>query len=147
MMESDNPFIWNILFDFDGVLADTLADILRVTNQAALSLPHARDVSRKIVRGLRVMEFEELGRAIGIAGTDIPAYLGRVLSLYDSDESVPPPFEGMGEVLREMGPWAKLGVVTGNTRNAVARFLARYELSHCVSAIFDKTMRPRKPAS
>jgi phosphoglycolate phosphatase len=117
-----------IIFDFDGVLADSLQMMLSYSAQVCLELGYPCQPSPADLEALDPMSFDSLGRQLNLPEALIPAYKARVFERFTSGEELPPIFDGMTEVVSALAVSYPLGLVTGNTSGVVRSFLERYNL-------------------
>ena len=121
-----------IIFDFDGVLADSLEMMLRYSARICKELGHPCQPSSSDLEKLENMSFDELGRQLGIPDEKIAEYTRRVFDLFTSGGELPGIFDGMDDVIVGLARKYKLGLVTGNSSGVVQDFLSRYGLSEYV---------------
>ena len=125
---SDN---WKvIIFDFDGVLADSLEVMLRYSGQICLELGYPCQPSPADLEVLDTMSFDSLGRQLNLPESIIPDYKQRVFKQFISGDELPTIFDGMAEVISVLASLYTLGLVTGNTSGLVRSFLERYNILH-----------------
>jgi phosphoglycolate phosphatase len=125
-----------ILFDFDGVLADTLADMLRFAQEVCDELGVNHTVLQTDLSELEVMSFATFGRACEMPEDFVDEFVRRCTEKFSEKEVPPAIFEGLGEVIRKLPGRHWLAVVTGNTGRNVRAFLERHGLSGCVRAVY-----------
>jgi phosphoglycolate phosphatase-like HAD superfamily hydrolase len=128
-----------ILFDFDGVIADTKYEILKNAKIASNKLGYQCNPTLNILSNLKRMEFDELGIQIGIEKRDVLRFVEIVLELFSQSNVIPEIFNGIGEILKEINSNNYICIITGNSFNIVKKFLEKYELVDCVHAIYDKS--------
>jgi len=126
-----------IIFDFDGVIADTMPDILRNSNLAAEKMGFSGTSTQEMVRNLKEMSFEELGRAMGITENMIEEFVKNILSFFSSKNSNPSIFSEMKEALKELAKNNFLSIITNNSRKAVNQFLLQNSLKDTFELIVD----------
>ena len=130
--------LWKILiFDFDGVLADSLDDMLQYAREVCAQLGHACDPTPANLEALDIMSFAELGRQLGVPDHQIEVFIQRVFKLFISGERPPKIIPGLEYILVQLAQKHKISIVTGNTSAFVRPFLDRYGLLDCVEIILD----------
>jgi len=129
-----------ILFDFDGVLADTLADMLRFAQEVCDELGVKHTVIETDLSELEVMSFATLGRACGTPDELVDEFVRRCTGKFAAKKSPPAIFAGLAEVLRKLAESLVLVVVTGNTERNVRAFLKEHGLDGCFRAVYGLDM-------
>jgi phosphoglycolate phosphatase len=125
-----------IIFDYDGVLADTLADLLHVGQEACntLGIPHVTTADD--LKSLEVMSFASYGRACEIPEPLIDGFVKFCLSAFAERRSPPPIFTGMRGVVSHLAANHTIAIVTTNSSQNVQAFLAEHGLAGFVRAIY-----------
>jgi phosphoglycolate phosphatase len=129
-----------ILLDFDGVLADTLADMLRFAQQVCDELGVNHSVVQTDLSELEVMSFATFGQACGTPEDLVDEFVRRCTGKFAEKESPPAIFSGLGEVLRKLAEGHFLAVVTGNTGGNVGAFLKHHGLEDSIRAVYGVEM-------
>jgi phosphoglycolate phosphatase-like HAD superfamily hydrolase len=125
-----------ILFDFDGVLADTLADMLRFAQEACDELGVKHAVVQTDLSELEVMSFATFGRACEMPEDWVEEFVCRCTGKFAQKQAPPAIFNGLGEVVRKLAESHVLTVVTGNTESNVRTFLKEHGLAGCFRAVY-----------
>lgn len=120
-----NPAAVNlVIFDFDGVLADTGAAVLEQAAAVCEALGFSRRPTLADLAALHPMEFPQLGRQLRLPEDRISAFTRDLLEQLACLEPPPPLFTGMDAVLRSVEERGdRAAVVTGNTARLVHRVL------------------------
>ena len=129
-----------ILFDFDGVLADTLADMLRFAQEVCDELGVKHTVVQIDLSELEVMSFATFGRACETPEELVDEFVRRCTRKFAEKKSPPAIFNGLGEVIRKLAVSHVLAVVTENTEETVRAFLEEHELEGFVRAVYGVDM-------
>ena len=129
-----------ILFDFDGVLADTLADMLRFGQEVCDELGVKHTVVQTDLSELEVMSFATFGWACEVPEDLVDEFVRRCTRKFAEKESPPVIFDGMGVVVRNLAESYTLAVVTGNTEAVVRTFLEEHGLGGCIRAVYGVDM-------
>jgi phosphoglycolate phosphatase len=124
-----------IIFDFDGVLADTLDDILRFGQQACDELGVEHRVVPADLTELEVMSFATFGQACGVPEGLLEEFVRRC-GVKFAGQAPPAIYAGMREVVSELAGPHSLAVVTGNTAGNVEAFLQEHGLQGCVRLVY-----------
>ena len=129
-----------ILFDFDGVLADTLGDLLQFGQEVCDELGISHKVVREDLSNLEVMSFATYGRACEVPEALIREFVRRCTGKFEEKKSAPAIFDGLAEVVRELSAQHVIAVVTGNTTRNVNAFLLEHGLREHVRAVYGVDM-------
>lgn len=125
-----------ILFDFDGVLADTLNDLLQHGQEACNELGVTHFVVKEDLSTLEVMSFASFGRQLEVPEPLIDQFVSKCLAKVGEKESPPAIFSGLAEVVRELSTKHVLGIVTTNSTQNVKAFLVEHGLEDCIRVIY-----------
>jgi phosphoglycolate phosphatase len=125
-----------ILFDFDGVLADTLDDMLNFAHAVCIELGFDRIPTPADLDVLETMSFVEYGKQLGIPPQLAGEFASRCLKLFIEKPYPPKIFVGMVQVIEQLSAHHTLAIVTGNTTHAVENFLRENNIHQFVGAIF-----------
>lgn len=125
-----------IIFDYDGVLADTLDDLIRFGQQACDQLGVKHTVTQDDLSNLEVMSFATYGRACEVPEHLVDEFVKISLNLFAEKKSPPAIFEGMSEVIQHFSSQHKLAIVTTNSSQNVNLFLAQHGLSNLFHAVY-----------
>ena len=134
-----------ILFDFDGVLADTLDDMLSFAQDACAELGIHRIATPADLASLETMSFVEYGRQLGIPSHLLDKFVDGCFKRFGQRSRPPKIFEGMKQVVEKLSKNNMLAVVTGNTTQTVENFLEAHGLCGFVRAIFAVDQPGSKP--
>lgn len=120
-----------VIFDFDGVLTDTMPEMLRFSDQVCAELGYPRRTTAADIRRLPRMGFDYLARQLGIPEELVPQYVHRILECFDEQSITYSLFEGMREVILDLATDSVLAIVSGNRQRVIRRFLEKYQIAHC----------------
>jgi phosphoglycolate phosphatase len=136
-----------ILFDFDGVLADTLDDLLNFAREVCAQLGFPRNPTPADLDVLETMSFVDYGRQLKLPPQYIDAFVSQCLQMFNQRLRPPEMFEGMGQAIAEAAKSNILAIVTGNTTPTVDVFLKENHLRKYIQLIIgveQKGSRPEK---
>jgi phosphoglycolate phosphatase len=125
-----------IIFDFDGVLADTLGDMLQFGQEVCDELGVNHTVVQNDLKNLEVMSFATYGRACEVPEHLVDEFVQRCLKRFAGKKSPPDIFKGMDEVVRKLSENNVIVIVTGNNADNVNAFLVEHGLDSHISAIY-----------
>jgi phosphoglycolate phosphatase len=133
-----------ILFDYDGVLADTLADMLLFAQEVCDELGVKHTVVLTDLIDLEVMSFVTFGRECEVPEDLVNEFVRRCTGKFAEKKSPPAIFDGLVEVVRKLAESHVLAVITGNTEGNVRVFLKEHGLEGCVRAVYGVDMAGSK---
>jgi len=114
----------NIIFDFDGTIADSLGSVVELLNIEASKRGWeeftAADIRKKGI-GKILVSHKITGWKLYYIVWKMRRELGKKISEIEI-------FEGLPEAIRVLGKKHKLGIITSNSSKNVREFLAKYDL-------------------
>jgi phosphoglycolate phosphatase len=117
----------NIIFDFDGTIADSLPLVIRLYEQM---MRGGKPVPREEVERLRGMSLLHVGRELRIMPWKVPFLLARGRAQMRREIGNVDVFPGMPELIRQLhAAGHKLFVVSSNSVHNIRPFLRRYDLN------------------
>jgi phosphoglycolate phosphatase len=125
-----------IIFDFDGVLADTLDDLLRFGQEVCDELGVKHVVNKDDLGNLEVMSFASFGRACGVPELLVDEFVQRCLKRFAEKKSPPAMFDGLSAIVERFAVRHTLAIITTNSAQNVRAFLAEHGLSACIHAVY-----------
>ena len=125
-----------VIFDYDGVLADTLDDLIRFGQEACNQLGVKHVVTKDDLSNLEVMSFATYGRACEVPEHLIDEFVKISLRLFAEKESPPAIFDGLSEVIQHFSSNHKIAIVTTNSSQNVHAFLTQHGLDSLVHAVY-----------
>jgi phosphoglycolate phosphatase len=125
-----------IIFDYDGVLADTLDDLIQFGQEACNQLGVNHVVTKDDLSNLEVMSFATYGRACEVPENLVDEFVKICLKLFAEKETPPAIFAGLDEVIMHFSANHKIAVVTTNTSQNVHAFLVKHGLDDCINAVY-----------
>jgi phosphoglycolate phosphatase len=125
-----------IIFDYDGVLADTLDDLLRFGQEACDELGVKHVVKKEDLSSLEEMSFSSYGRACDVPGPLVADFVRICLDRFAGRQSPPAIFNGLGNIVRRLAVNHTIAVVTTNSSQNVHAFLVEHGLDGCVQAVY-----------
>jgi len=125
-----------IIFDFDGVLADTLFDLIRFGQEVCDELGVKHVVNKADLSDLEMMSFASFGRACEVPENLIDEFAQRCLKRFAEKKSPPAIFNGLSDVVRHFAIHHTLAIITTNSSQNVNAFLAEHGLDYCVHAVY-----------
>lgn len=124
-----------VIFDYDGVIVDSIDALAAIGSQACREIGHVRLPSAADIEALENIAFEDLGRRIGISETDLSGFGDHVFALLQKSENTPDIFPGMGMAISTLAKSHYLAIVTKNIKPAVEKVLAVHGLTDKIDLI------------
>jgi phosphoglycolate phosphatase len=125
-----------ILFDYDGVLADTLGIMLQFGQEVCDELGVFHTVTKDDLNSLEVMSFVEFGRKCEVPEPLVNEFVRRWFKRFDEKKSVPAIFIGLEEAVKKLSANNTIVIITGNTTQNVKDFLIEHRLDEHIHAIY-----------
>jgi len=125
-----------IIFDFDGVLADTFSDMIRFAQESCDELGVDHIVTPEDLRDLEVMSFATFGAACDVPLELTEEFVYRCTRKFAEKKTPPPIFDGLPDVILKLSEENILSIVTGNTTKNVDSFLAHHGLQDCFRTVY-----------
>jgi phosphoglycolate phosphatase len=125
-----------IIFDFDGVLADTLNDLVQFGQQACDELGIKHSVNKDDLSNLEIMSFSSFGRACEVPEHLVDEFVQRCLKRFAEKKSPPAIFSGLSTIVRDFAINNTLAVITTNSSQNVHAFLVEHGLDECIQAVY-----------
>ena len=125
-----------ILFDYDGVLADTLEDLLQFGQEACNQLSVKHCVTKDDLNNLEVMSFASYGRACEVPEHLVDEFVKICLNLFSEKKSPPAIFTGLSNVPRRLSVNHTIAIVTTNSSQNVNAFLVKHGLNGLIHAVY-----------
>nr|WKN34077.1 HAD-IA family hydrolase [Tunicatimonas sp. TK19036] len=132
-----------LVFDFDGTIADTLPRILAISNRLSSEFGYRKlpDEAIELFRGKRSREALE---QLQIPMIKLPVIARRMKAELQKEIHLLKPIASVKEVICELAPHYRLGIVTSNSLPNVEQFLEANEMAffdfiHSSSSLFGKS--------
>lgn len=129
-------FMALIIFDFDGVLADTLNDLLKFGQEACDELGVKHVVKKDDLSNLEVMSFASYGRACEVPEHLVDEFVHSCLKRFAEKKSPPAIFNGLSNIVRRFAVNNTIAIITTNSSQNVNAFLIEHGLDGCVHAVY-----------
>jgi phosphoglycolate phosphatase len=123
-----------LLFDFDGVIADSFDTLLNVCVLAQRALGKGRTPTAEDFKTIDNLTFADLGRQIGVPDEDAPDYQRKVLELQQVDWDMRS-FVGIAEVMTRLAEAHAVAVVTNSHGERVMNALRQFGLGDVVKQV------------
>jgi phosphoglycolate phosphatase len=133
-----------LIFDYDGVIADTFADMLKFAQEVCDELGVLHAVLPSDLHDLEVMSFTTFGRACEVPEVLISEFVRRCTQKFAEKVTPPAIFDGLSEVIRGLAERNILLIITGNTTGNVKTFLVHHGLQDCFRMVYGVDMPASK---
>ncbi|MBN8549887.1 MAG: HAD family hydrolase [Deltaproteobacteria bacterium] len=110
-----------VAIDFDGVIVDSLAEILSVSDAARIELGSGREPGINDIHSLQNLTFQEFGRQIGVMEGQLVNFENLVFEQLKVSRTPSVFFAGMKECLVRLATEHTLVIVTSNITENVKR--------------------------
>jgi phosphoglycolate phosphatase len=125
-----------IIFDYDGVLADTLDDLLQFGQAACNQLGVKHIVTKDDLANLEVMSFATYGRTCEVPEHLVDEFVKICLNFFVEKKSPPAIFAGLSNVIRHLSVNHSIAIVTTNSSQNVNAFLVKHGLDGLIHAVY-----------
>jgi phosphoglycolate phosphatase len=125
-----------IIFDFDGVLADTLDDLIQFGQEVCDELGVKHVVKKDDLSNLEIMSFATFGRACEVPENLVDVFVQSCLKRFAEKKSPPAIFNGLSDVVRNLSINNTIAIITTNSSQNVNAFLVEHGLSGCIHAVY-----------
>lgn len=117
-----------LIFDFDGVLANSIDPMLEYAQQVCQELGYLRVPTQEDLEVLEKMEFSEYGLQLGIPQDKVDEFVSRNIDLFNNRDEPLAIVPKMDRVVVKLANSSTLAMVTGNSHVVVNKFLQAYKL-------------------
>jgi len=119
----------NIIFDFDGTLADTIPVMLTMIEELATDAGYSRKITAEDLEWVQNHELKEIPKKFGIPWVKIPYLLIKGRDLLNKQMFSIPPCKGILELLQELkNKKFTLAVLSSNRRDSIQEFIIKHNL-------------------
>lgn len=116
------------IFDFDGTIADTFEQVVRILNLLAGEFGY-RQADAAEVDALRSMPAKDVAKRLGVRWHKIPAIVTRARNELSKSMGGILPFDGIPEAIAQLRDRGLIvGMLTSNNRKNVELFLAEHPI-------------------
>ena len=129
------PFDLNI-FDYDGVLVDSLDEVVNAGNAFCQSIGHKSIVSKHMVTTLQPMTYGQLARSMGLPPERMEACSEFIFIRLQEKGAATPLFPGVESLFRHLTT-KKIVIISGNSRDVISTKLAAHALDKQVASIVE----------
>lgn len=127
-----------VVFDFDGVIADTLERIVYHANIVSKKYGVFEKITSDVIKNMSPMEFETIGIEIGLSQNESIEFSKDMVQAFSVDKAVIPIFQDIEYVLRKLEKKYVLVIISGNSSISINRVLNAHKIGGLFSDIFTK---------
>jgi phosphoglycolate phosphatase len=125
-----------IIFDFDGVLADTHNDLIQFGQEVCDELGIKHVVKKEDLSNLEIMSFASFGQACEVPEHLVDEFVQRCLKRFSEKKSPPAIFNGLSSIVKDLAVHNTLAIITTNSSQNVNAFLVEHGLGKCIHAVY-----------
>lgn len=123
------------IFDYDGVLVDSLDEVISASRTYCRSMGHSCMLTRKMVSTLEPMTYAQLARSIGLPPDRIEPFSEFVFTRLQQQNMAVPFYPGIESLLRELRS-PNIAIISGNSREVIIAKLATRSLENQITRIW-----------
>ena len=131
-------------FDYDGVIVDSLDQLVQVAIQAQTGIGSGRTPSRRDFAVVENLTVEEVGREIGIPEVELSRYVELFFEAQRKDTSKASLYEGIFSTFKELAKKHTIVVITSSQSNAVRSALVEHGLELYIADVLGGDVGNRK---
>lgn len=125
-----------IIFDYDGVLADTLMDLIQLGQEVCDELGVKHVVKKDDLSNLETMSFASFGRTCEVPEHLVDEFAQNCLKRFAEKKSPPAIFNGLSNIVRDFAIDNTMAIITTNSAQNVNAFLGEHGLTGCIHAVY-----------
>jgi len=126
------------IFDYDGVLVDSLSEAISAGCAYCRSVNHDRFPTESVIRSLENMTYTELGRAIGLGEKNAERYSLYTFDRFKTMGAAMAFYPGIEKLLRSL-TIQRMAIVSGNARDVIEQKLSDHALLDKIGFILGAT--------
>jgi phosphoglycolate phosphatase len=138
-----------IIFDYDGVLIDSLNHAISVGKEFCRLIAHDRVPTKETIGSLEIMTYSEIARSIGLPPDQVKRFSAHVFERFQDIGPSMAFFPEIESLLHRIAS-KNIAIVSGNAKHVISAKLASHGLADKISCIFgalepgDKAEKIRK---
>jgi phosphoglycolate phosphatase len=138
-----------IIFDYDGVLIDSLNHAISVGKEFCRLIAHDRVPTKETIGSLEIMTYSEIARSIGLPHDQVKRFSAHVFERFQDIGPSMAFFPEIESLLHRIAS-KNIAIVSGNAKHVISAKLASHGLADKISCIFgalepgDKAEKIRK---
>ncbi len=124
-----------IIFDYDGVLIDSLDDAISAGAEFCRSLSHDRVPTKETIEALDIVTYDEMARAVGLSPEQAERFSAHVFERFQAISPTMSFFPEIESLLHRIA-LKNTAIVSGNAKNVISAKLAVHDLAEKITCIF-----------
>jgi phosphoglycolate phosphatase len=125
-----------VIFDYDGVLADSLNTVITSVNSIGHELGLNIDLSENDFLYIEDMTYGEIIRKAGVPNSELPTFVVRLFKCFSEASQKTKLFTGIHELIKELSKDNTVAIVSGNTKKIIEEKLLSENLLSEVAVIW-----------
>jgi len=123
-------------FDYDGVIADSMPQLLNLTWRAQRAVGFGRPPSSEDYATIEYLTFENHARCLGIPEDRVQNFVATIYDLQVAQQWDVPIYPGIKPVLTALSHHDQIAIITSSLTRVVRRCLSLQGLDSAVGAVF-----------
>ena len=132
-----------IIFDYDGVLIDSLNHAIAVGEEFCRSISHNRVPTKETIGSLEIMTYSEIARSIGLPPEQVERFSSHVFERFQDIGPSMAFFPEIESLLHRMAS-KNIAIVSGNAKHVISAKLSSHGLAEKITCIFGALERGDK---
>jgi phosphoglycolate phosphatase len=124
-----------IIFDYDGVLIDSLDDAISAGEEFCRSVSHDRVPTKETIGALEIMTYPEIARSVGLPPGQTERFSSHAFAHFQAVGPSMAFFPGIEPLLHRIAS-KNIAIVSGNARSVICAKLAAHKLADKITCIF-----------
>jgi phosphoglycolate phosphatase len=120
-----------ILFDYDGVLVDSMPFNIKVVSSVLENMGYQKFPTSEFCSEAECISFESWAHHIGMLESELPVYIKAIHEGVLAGAPSLPLFEGISAMVLKLASQHTLGLITASNSLAAKAFLTCHEIEHC----------------
>ena len=124
-----------IIFDYDGVLVDSLSDAISAGGEFCRSVSYDPVPTKETIESLEIMTYPEIARSIGMPPEQAERFSSHIFERFQDIGSSMVFFPEIESLLHRIAS-KNIAIISGNARHVISAKLAAHGLSEKIPCIF-----------
>ncbi len=124
-----------IIFDYDGVLIDSLSDAISVGGEFCRLISHDQMPTKETIEALDIMTYYEFARSVGLSPAQAERFSSHVFERFQAVSPTMAFFPEIESLLHRIAS-KNIAIVSGNAKNVISAKLVAHGLAEKITCIF-----------